>query len=421
MKTKKTLFVIGKGVVIFIALLLMARVFVIVWTNSSFFQWDFKRYYFTARLSLAGYNPYDTKALLALFGNALPLKASFLYPPYTLVFFKPFSYFGLLDACHIFLAVKIIFFAGLIFLWKRNLFRESSMVYFLLFLSASVFSEGVYVDFYAGNISVMQQVLFWAGMVCFVKKRYFFSGVLLILASSFKLFLFIPYLALFLLTGAFAYFSVFLSLFVVLLIFVFSMNPSYFDLVRNNVLSVAFVEKGHIAASSKIFFEDLLSHASGNPLVAQYLYGVSVLFFGACFIYVLLKNRFLLKNPNFALVYFFILSFCLATPVLKDYEQIILMPAAYFLIDHAHRFKNYYLEIFLVIIYFVLNPHHLFKLQGLGVIGRLDFSHGILYFLTSYHIFLTVFVLWIVFVCLIFKEKDGILRVQRKEEGSGGC
>jgi len=371
--------------------------------NPCCFQWDFKRYYFAGRLSLLGYNPYNFEKMLQLFGDQLPLKMPFLYPPYTLIFFRLLSRLSMLKAYYLFFILKFFMYGFLIAIWKKVFFKGSNIFYFLLFIAVSIFSEGVCADFSTGNISVIEQLLFWIGIVCFVKRKLILSGIFILFSASFK-FLLSSFLVLFLVVGFFGHFFIFLSTLITLFVCTYLMSPFYFgDVVKSNFQKNALNESGHIAISIRVFLKEL---NISNPTI---FYVVMGSFIAVCFIYIVAKNHALFKKDNLLLIYFSIITYCLIMPILKDYEQIILIPPAYFLLDYFYRKKQYIMEAIFVFLFFV-NPHFLYYMitkMG-GVVPCAHWNMRALYFILNYHILFTLVILWIVYIFIIFKKKSEV-------------
>jgi hypothetical protein len=374
------------------------------------FQWDFKRYYFAGKLSLLGENPYDFGKMVSIFGDQLTLQQPFLYPPYTLVFFRPLSYLSLPEAYYLFFALKLIMYVLLITLWKRSFFKDTSTQYFLLFVLASIGSEAIYADLNAGNISVYQQIFFWFGIACLLKKKIMASGICIVCASLIKLFVLSPLLLLFLAAGYRRHFFMFAGMFVTLIASVCFQSPTYFSVVINNIQHVALRETGHIAISIRNIFHDFFSMYHNTCLYCPDIVYVAIaICIAACTLYVIISNLSFLRQETFLLVNFSIISYCITVPILKDYEQIILIPPTYFLLEYFHRKKRRLMEYSLFFLYFVFTHNFLTIVMFFGKLtGRdmqVDLQSNILYFIMNYHVLFVIYSTWLGYLFVIETEK----------------
>ena len=111
--------------------------------------------------------------------------STYLYLPHTLFLFRPFLWVGLWPASAIFLALKLAAVIGLLFLW-HSIFNFSEYGLFLV-LVPFAFNGSFIADLRAGNISVFEQLLIWAGFYWYARNRIILFGVAILLAASFKL------------------------------------------------------------------------------------------------------------------------------------------------------------------------------------------------------------------------------------------
>src|SRR5215469_796895 len=77
-------------------------------------QRDFGVMYAAATAFKQGLNPYDPAVVGTLTREGI---VPYVYPPYTLYFFRPFTWFDFSAAARIFLTLKLVAIAGLLYLW----------------------------------------------------------------------------------------------------------------------------------------------------------------------------------------------------------------------------------------------------------------------------------------------------------------
>lgn len=147
-------------------------------------QWDFRTYYYAAATDAAGGNPYDV-VQLNRHSNGLTVPP-FIYPPPTLWFFRPFAAMPFATAYYLWFALKLLLGAGLVYLWRQYLFPEEDGFVYALFLLLA-FGATFYIDLVTGNVTVLEQALFWAGVVLLLRGRPLAFCVTLVLSSVFKL------------------------------------------------------------------------------------------------------------------------------------------------------------------------------------------------------------------------------------------
>jgi len=161
---------------------------IILMASSSLFvhpvkQRDFLGIYTVVSAFNQGHDPYGTAALPPVEGEDL---APYVYPPYTLYLFRPITCFNFVTAGRIFLALKLIVAAGLIFLWHRlfNLNQYRGLFWILVPLA---FSGTLIADIRAGNISIFEELAIWTGFYLYSQKKTAGFGIAILLAASFKL------------------------------------------------------------------------------------------------------------------------------------------------------------------------------------------------------------------------------------------
>lgn len=145
--------------------------------------WDFKTYYHAAQAFRAGEDPYDLAVLSRIAGEEVVLP--YVYPPFTLIFFLPFTLFGLSTAILVYFALKIAAIVLLALLWKKFLDPDFSL-WFLPF-ALVVFNSALPLDLAAGNISVFEQIFLWMGFLFWMRGRDIPFAVGVMAASLFKM------------------------------------------------------------------------------------------------------------------------------------------------------------------------------------------------------------------------------------------
>lgn len=145
--------------------------------------WDFKTYYHAAQAFQAGEDPYDLAVLSRIAGEEVVLP--YVYPPFTLIFFLPFTLFDLSTAIIVYFALKIAAILLLAVLWKKFLDPDFSL-WFLPF-ALVVFNSALPLDLAAGNISVFEQIFLWMGFLFWMRGRDIPFGALVVAASLFKI------------------------------------------------------------------------------------------------------------------------------------------------------------------------------------------------------------------------------------------
>jgi hypothetical protein len=147
--------------------------------------WDFKTYYYAAMTAFSNQNPYDLFTLSKAAPS--PVLYNYVYPRFTLHFFRPFTLFDYHTAAVCFLLLKCALLAMLVTAWSRFfLQRTAGALFFVLLIFG--FNSAVFMDLKVGNISIIEQALLWSAFYFFVKKRYFLFCGCLVAGSVCKVF-----------------------------------------------------------------------------------------------------------------------------------------------------------------------------------------------------------------------------------------
>jgi hypothetical protein len=150
--------------------------------NPTAYMWDFRMYYFSAKAYAAGLNPYSPSDVRGLAGEKV---LEFYYFPLSLHFFKLFTYLPYKEAARIFMLIKFGLVVYLIVLWQRLFLKRSMDSLFMLFCLLA-FNSAMYIDFRAGNVSVIEQAFIWSAFACFISRKPTSFGVLLVMGAVFK-------------------------------------------------------------------------------------------------------------------------------------------------------------------------------------------------------------------------------------------
>jgi len=121
---------------------------------------DFQVYYFATKAFWTGHNPYDVQYISQLMPQ--PAFSPFVYPPYALYLFYPFTLLELAASQIAWLAVRLVALVLLLIGWVR-LFRDLVPLRLLLPFTLFAFSGAVIYDINAGNIGIIEAcLLVWA-------------------------------------------------------------------------------------------------------------------------------------------------------------------------------------------------------------------------------------------------------------------
>ncbi|MCX5714127.1 MAG: glycosyltransferase 87 family protein [Candidatus Omnitrophica bacterium] len=151
--------------------------------KGDFFQWDFRGFYYCAKSASSGLDPYNTKKIACAFNSYI---FPYCYTPFSLYFFKLFTFFRYTAAFYIFLFLKCVLLLALIIIWRDGFFgRRLGVSFFVLCLLG--FDRAIYLDFAAGNVSIFEQIFLWLAFLFYLRKRLFLFCVFILLASVFKL------------------------------------------------------------------------------------------------------------------------------------------------------------------------------------------------------------------------------------------
>ena len=167
--------------------LLIVALLAVCWSivSDPALQWDFRLLYVSAQAWAHGVSPYDSAILGPILHDPT---IAYSYPPDTLGVFRVFTALDLRTASRVYLLLQLSLVAALYACWQRFfLAREDrGSPWFAAFCFFGL-GGALTIDLRAGNVSLFEQTLLWLGLAAYLRGRPGWFGVLLWLASSFKL------------------------------------------------------------------------------------------------------------------------------------------------------------------------------------------------------------------------------------------
>ncbi|MBI3872320.1 MAG: DUF2029 domain-containing protein [candidate division Zixibacteria bacterium] len=362
---------------------------IVIATHSDLYQWDFRSYYYAARASADGGNPYDPADLSRVAGGGNVLR--FVYPPVTLVAFAPFAALPYSVAAQIWLVLKLVALGLLIYLWMKHVVTVRSEIAFALLVLFGL-GRTILVDLAAGNISIFEQCLLWAGLVCLLRRRTWLFCLAVLIVSCFKLFPILFVLLLLVLPNVKQRWSALaatVGAFLTILGLDYARDPARFT--HFVATAVAIREHGDLGDPSLLAFirdlADRLGAVAGMPLggmAPMLAYGAAA---AAIAIITLSHLRALRRSGSFdsaaSLILLFCVGYALTLPRFKNYSFILLLPAAYVAQRDLRRRSMQWL--FLLLLAIPISPAIPIALPG-------SFNLRIHW---HYHPLLLAFVIWL--------------------------
>jgi hypothetical protein len=362
------------------------------------YLWDVKVYYYAAKAHAAGLNPYDGRNL-SLMAQA-PTDLRFVYPPLMLWFFRPLSLVDYQTASYLFLAIKCILLAGLIYLWRNGLLdrQVDTLFYFFCLLA---FNSALFLDFKAGNITVLLELLIWLGLYCFLRHKLLPFCLFVIAASVFKI---TPILFILLLAASkdpkkYTYMLCSVIVFSAIMLASYVAGPGLFaDFVR----SAGQMQESDIRNPATFpLVRDLLlllSKYTGIAVPEYTSFYVIIPFYAviAAVIFISWRayvriNSTEMKDKEKIVVFLFCLVYALILPRFKDYSYILLLVPSYFIIKRVTYIKAYPFLFILAI----LSAQHV-VLPGFNVVCLV---------LWSYYPLMLAYFVWGLYLHEIFTSK----------------
>jgi hypothetical protein len=149
---------------------------------------DFWTYYLAARAHSLGLDPYSLEVLNAIAErprSSTLFEYPFVYPPMAIYVFEPLIHLRFEDASILYLTVKAAMLVGLFAIWSALFLRRFDPVF--LWFGLLAFNSPAYIDMHAGNVSIIEQFLLWAGFAALLARRHAVFCALTAAAALFKL------------------------------------------------------------------------------------------------------------------------------------------------------------------------------------------------------------------------------------------
>ncbi|MCX6339426.1 MAG: glycosyltransferase 87 family protein [Candidatus Aureabacteria bacterium] len=311
--------------------------------HQDIFQWDFKVHYYAGRAHAAGLDPYETTIAAGVEGSPGPRGFKINYPPYSLYVLSAISLLDYTTAFHALFALKCVLLAGLIYLWREKFLRAKQDLLFYLFCLLA-FNSSIYIDFKAGNISVIEQFTLWLGFYFFLKRRLFFFCLFILLSAFFKI---TPLFFLCILWFSderkkHLYFWGSIALVTAVALISYLCDPvSVMHFLHNTVrvLNRRFVVH---QPSMHDLLEDLLMAGGAEPAAAGFpiIHGVAFLAVIGAVLVVTWRASALLKSLSIIgkdkiMIFLACTAYALILPNFEDYAYVILIVPAYFILTES--------------------------------------------------------------------------------------
>jgi hypothetical protein len=146
--------------------------------------WDFETYYFAAKAAGQGVDPYDAENLVALARR--PVGMPFVYPPVTLPIFAPFTLLEVSIADLIWRGLCFASLAVLVWIWITRFLPRLDPLLLSIALAFGLNTAALW-GLRVGNVAILEAVLLWTALACYIDGRRVVFTVLVVLASIFKI------------------------------------------------------------------------------------------------------------------------------------------------------------------------------------------------------------------------------------------
>lgn len=364
----------------------------------TYYQWDFKVYYYAARFDAAGGNPYNHNALKRYSGEEGIM--SYLYPPMVTHFFQIFAPFPFGFARVLWICLKAACFMLLLYIWCRK-FLNSEKCWLVFLFAILAFGSALLLDFKTGNIAVIIQLLIWSGFYFFLNDKPILFCLMIIAASLFKLtpILFLLLLPLTLGRRGFKYLVPGFLGFALIMTVDYSVEHADFM----NWLKVLAMPEERGAAFNPTFLAfskdvgRILRHTwlakilpSGFPWML-YLAVIAIIIFIA-FRFIPWQKFRSAKNGRMEMIYMSCFIYAMIMPRFKTYSFILLIPPALYII------RNYSRELFFPLMIILVS------LSTRPALPKPDLVN---LFWTYYSLFL-IYALWLVWIYYLKKDSEKI-------------
>jgi hypothetical protein len=294
-------------------------------------------YYYGAKVYFNGGNPYN----LAEFSTSTYkyVGVQYIYPVYALYLFKPMLLFDFQTAYFVWFALKVLILAFLLIFWRKYFLEDKRYELLFFVFAAFAFRETIIRDLYAGNVSLIEQLLIWLAAYYFIKKKPGQFTILIVASTLFKM----TSIALLLLLlfdrdmRSMIFMFLGLGFFQILNIVSISSNVSYLTTIRQAAF-YATIKSGYNNPSSFAFINYLtgkISNQAGQPIphLDITIYILLVMFLLIATYQFIKKHNFQANRMEIIVGTFLIYS--LISPRFKDYSYILLIMPALYVIRNA--------------------------------------------------------------------------------------
>ena len=308
-------------------------------TNPTY-QWDLKMYHSAAKVFLEGGDYYNAE-LIREKGGRHP----YMYSPYGVFFLFFLGLLSFEKAALLWVGLKLGILIVLLWIWKKIFYdyfdERNSWILFCLFLvwSSRAFNRAIYMDFRAGNISIIEEFLIWSGILFLLYRgKYVLFGLCLIAASFFK-FLPIVLIGLVLVLGTGKMKDRIKQLGIISLIGSaiwaagILIMPFEFKGWLNSARTVVFMarEKGINNPTMLPFIRQIIGNAGKAYELTLYFLWILIVFFICYFVSKkILKKDFSFLEKKKYIFFLWCLVYPLVMPRFKDYTFIFLLPVFYY-------------------------------------------------------------------------------------------
>ena len=299
-------------------------------------QGDLRIYRAAAAAYAEGRNPYGAGALTGASGRTQALP--FVYPPVVLPLLRPLIVFDYRTTYYAFFVLKMAAVATLILLWQRAFFADDASRACLYLLCALAYAQTLKLDVRAGNISVFEQLLIWAGAIAFLRRRPWTYAAFVAAAALVKLTAAVLLVLLLvdrqrrsaaaLLAGAGA----------LALVHGVSaaLRPDLFAAFLRNV--AALDDRGSVNPALLALIRDGVERLAGGKGPAHLdmiVYGLTVLLIGLTSLTVVRRSG--LADDRECVLFLVIFAYTLISPRFKDYSYILLIPPSVYVVVSVLR------------------------------------------------------------------------------------
>lgn len=358
--------------------------------NPTAYMWDFRMYYFSAKAYAAGLNPYSPSDVRGLAGEKV---LEFYYFPLSLHFFKWFTYLPYKEAARVFMLIKFVLVVYLIVLWHRHFLVRSMDSLFMLFCLLA-FNSAMYIDFRAGNVSVIEQAFIWSAFACFISKKPTSLGILLVMGALFKAVILVFSVMILLSPGREKYraAAVTFSVFALIVMIEWLVDPELTKQFLAHALNIMDITQDRgivnpsvfsfLAEAGRAFTQVFGIEAPGGPIRLIYVIWISIVTFLSW--KAVRKLDMNSEEQRKTAVYIACLFFALIAMRFKDYSFILLLVPTYSLMLSTNYVGTY----FLLFILTVLSAERI-ALPGMDLV---------VWFLWNYYPTFVALLLWILYL-----------------------